>query len=49
MKANGFSQSLITVIPKTVTHERLGTWESPAWTELLAPTLRDSEMRRAYD
>lgn len=30
-------------------HERLGTWRSPRWDELLAPTRADRAMRVAYD
>jgi predicted metal-binding protein len=31
------------------THAALGTWDSPEWREILAPTLTDEETRRAYD
>jgi len=30
-------------------HMKLGTWDSPRWKELIAPTLADEEMRLAYD
>lgn len=30
-------------------HTQLGTWESPEWEELLAPTLCDEATRLAYD
>ncbi len=30
-------------------HTRLGTWESPAWEELLAPTMAYKETRDAYN
>ncbi|MBN1922289.1 MAG: CGGC domain-containing protein [Anaerolineae bacterium] len=30
-------------------HTRLGTWDSPAWEELLAPTMADKETRDAYN
>ena len=31
------------------THEKLGTWKSADWAEILAPILTDEETRRAYD
>lgn len=31
------------------THEMLGTWTEPGWPELLAPTLANEQIRRAYD
>ena len=31
------------------THEKLGTWKSADWAEILAPVLTDEETRRAYD
>lgn len=30
-------------------HGHLGTWESPAWQELIAPTLADAATRLSYD
>lgn len=30
-------------------HKKLGSWDSPAWQELIAPTLCDEEMRLSYD
>ena len=30
-------------------HNKLGTWGSPAWQELIRPTLADEETRLAYD
>ncbi len=30
-------------------HTELGTWEPPQWEDMLAPTMADSETRRAYD
>jgi predicted metal-binding protein len=32
-----------------LTHERLGTWDGPVWSELLAPTLATERVRLAYD
>jgi predicted metal-binding protein len=31
------------------THQNLGTWDSGAWKELIAPTLTDEKTRLAYD
>ncbi len=31
------------------THQRLGTWETPEWQEVIAPTLSDTETRLAYN
>ena len=31
------------------THEKLGTWKSADWAEILAPILTDEETRKAYD
>ena len=31
------------------THKELGTWDSPKWQELIAPTLPDQETRLKYD
>jgi len=31
------------------THTSLGTWDSAAWKELIAPTLTDKKTRLAYD
>ena len=31
------------------THQQLKTWESPSWQELIAPTLADEAVRKAYD
>ena len=31
------------------THKELGTWDSPKWQELIAPTLPDREIRLKYD
>jgi predicted metal-binding protein len=31
------------------THHKLGTWNSPEWQELIAPTLPDQETRLKYD
>ena len=30
-------------------HKKLGTWDSPEWEEIIAPTLCDEETRKAYD
>jgi predicted metal-binding protein len=30
-------------------HEKLGTWKSPDWKEILKPILTDEKMRRIYD
>ena len=30
-------------------HMKLGTWDSPEWKELIAPTLGDKKIRLAYD
>lgn len=30
-------------------HTRLGSWESPEWEPLLAPTMSDDAARKAYD
>ncbi len=30
-------------------HEKLGTWESPEWKELIKPTLADEQTRKDYD
>jgi len=30
-------------------HTRLGTWNTPAWQQLIAPTLSDGATRAAYD
>ena len=32
-----------------ITHKELGTWDSPKWQELIAPTLPDQETRLKYD
>jgi len=32
-----------------IRHTRLGTWESPRWKEMIAPTLCDQATRKAYD
>jgi predicted metal-binding protein len=32
-----------------LTHQSLGTWASPVWPELIAPTLADEKTRLAYD
>jgi len=32
-----------------LTHERLGTWHSPAWQERISETLTDEATRLAYD
>ena len=32
-----------------ITHKELGTWDSPKWQELIAPTLPDQEIRLKYD
>ena len=32
-----------------ITHKELGTWDSPKWQELIAPTLPDKETRLKYD
>jgi len=32
-----------------LTHMNLGTWNSPVWKELIAPTLATEEVRKAYD
>jgi len=32
-----------------LTHTELGTWDGPAWKELVAPTLTDEATRCAYD
>ena len=32
-----------------VTHQQLGTWESPTWQELIAPTLANETIRITYD
>jgi len=29
-------------------HKRLGTWQDPAWNELIAPTLADAKTRAKY-
>ncbi len=31
------------------THQKLGSWDSTAWKELIAPTLTDEKTRLAYD
>ena len=31
------------------THQQLRTWESPAWKTLIAPTLANETIRKAYD
>jgi predicted metal-binding protein len=31
------------------THQQLGTWDNPIWRELIAPTLADETIRKAYD
>ncbi|NOR46246.1 MAG: CGGC domain-containing protein [Candidatus Delongbacteria bacterium] len=31
------------------THKELGTWDSPKWQELIAPTLPDQKTRLKYD
>jgi len=31
------------------THQQLGTWEGKTWQELIAPTLADETIRKAYD
>jgi predicted metal-binding protein len=30
-------------------HEKLGTWQEPAWKTIIAPTMPDRETRLAYD
>lgn len=30
-------------------HNKLGTWDSPEWQEMIRPTLADEETRLAYD
>jgi predicted metal-binding protein len=30
-------------------HEKLKTWDSPGWREIIQPTLADEEIRLAYD
>jgi predicted metal-binding protein len=30
-------------------HEKLGTWESPEWKEMIQPTIADEKTRLAYD
>ena len=30
-------------------HNKLGTWDSPGWQEMIRPTLADEETRLAYD
>ncbi|HUX36997.1 MAG TPA: CGGC domain-containing protein [Rectinemataceae bacterium] len=30
-------------------HERLGTWKGPGWSERLAPSLSNAEIRSSYD
>lgn len=32
-----------------VMHSRLGTWKTPEWQQLIAPTLADEKTRLAYD
>ncbi len=32
-----------------ITHNALGTWDSPAWEQLIKPTLANKEIRLAYD
>jgi predicted metal-binding protein len=32
-----------------LTHQQLGTWESPPWQKLIAQVLTDEKTRRAYD
>jgi hypothetical protein len=32
-----------------LTHQRLGTWQSPAWQERIQRVLTDEEIRLAYD
>ncbi len=32
-----------------LTHEKLHTWDSPRWQELIAEVLTDEDMRKAYD
>lgn len=32
-----------------LTHTKLGTWNNNEWTELLKPTLKEKEVRLAYD
>ena len=32
-----------------ITHKELGTWDSPKWQELIAPTLPEKEIRLKYD
>ena len=31
------------------THQKLGTWNSPRWQELIQHVVTDEETRRAYD
>lgn len=31
------------------THQKLGTWDSPEWKEMIRPTVVDEAMRRKYD
>jgi len=30
-------------------HQKLGTWDSPAWQEIIGPTLANEEIRLAYN
>ncbi|MBN1408700.1 MAG: CGGC domain-containing protein [Calditrichaceae bacterium] len=32
-----------------ITHSQLGTWNKPEWQELIAPTLTNETIRKAYD
>jgi predicted metal-binding protein len=32
-----------------LTHDKLGTWKSDAWKELVAPTMCDEAVRKTYD
>ncbi|MBN2426358.1 MAG: CGGC domain-containing protein [Calditrichaceae bacterium] len=32
-----------------ITHQQLGTWNSALWQELIAPTLDEEKIRKAYD
>ncbi len=32
-----------------IEHEKLGTWESPEWKEIIKPTMNDKDTRLSYD
>ena len=32
-----------------ITHEKLGTWNSKEWKELISPTMTNEELRKKYD